>query len=69
MAEPLSELQGRIYFADLQRRKYLLEQLRLKRQLERLLEEEMPPLEEQRHEEALRIVVNNIQKFRVSGLL
>ena len=65
----LSELEGRMYLVEEQRKKFLLNQLELKATVEKKLQGVLSPLEEQRWMEAKSIIENNIQRMRVEGLL
>ena len=69
MSEPLTELQGLMYLADLERRRYLLEQLEMKEQLGVLLQQETNPIKVQEYRDGLSIISNNIAKMRVAGLM
>lgn len=66
----LSELEALRQISDLQRRKYIREQLSLKRQIiGELQQEDLSVLRETELEEALEMISDNIQKIRVEGLL
>ena len=69
MAEELSELQGLMTLVDSQRRAFLLEQLELAEQLRTELSQPVNPIREMQLREGLQIIQNNIQRFRVEGLL
>ena len=65
----VSQLEGLMYLSDVNRKRYLLEQVRLKRMIERELKKDLDPVKELEYENALKIVQNNIQKMRVAGLM
>ena len=69
MPEKLSELQAQDYLSNLRLRKAQLEQIQLKRHIEQELTEDPLPLREQQLREALKVLTDNRQRVRVSGLL
>ena len=69
MAEGLSQLQGLMYLSDIQRRRFVLEQLELKEQLEMQLEQPTTPIQEMELRDGLRMVAHNLQRIKTEGLL
>lgn len=66
----LTEMEGLRQLTDLQRRRFLREQIELKQTITRELErEDLSVLKETELKEALEMIVNNIQKIRMEGLL
>ena len=65
----LGELEALKQLMDVRQRQFLKEQLEMKANLQELLQkEDLSPLEEEHYQDALKIVDNNIQSFRMSGI-
>ena len=65
----LGELEALKHLMDARQRQFLKEQLEMKANLQELLQkEDLSPLEEEHYQDALKIVDNNIQSFRMSGI-
>ena len=65
----LGELEALKQLMDVRQRQFLKEQLEMKANLQELLQkEDLSPLEEEHYQDVLKIVDNNIQSFRMSGI-
>ena len=65
-----NDLYGISKTTDYQMRRYLIEQISLKKQLSEALESgQINEFERIKYNEALKVVENNIQKMRMEGLL
>ena len=66
----LSEIEALSQLTDFQQRKFLKEQIALKKEIQEALREpNLSVFKEQQLNDALSIIVNNIQKMRMSGIL
>lgn len=63
------ELEALKHLMDIRYRRFLEEQIALKASLQKMLErEDLSALEEKKYRDAVSIVENTIQSFRVSGI-
>ena len=65
----ISELEANMQIVDNLRRKYIVEQIELRKQLKEAYRVEKSVLKQSQYRDAIRMVNNNLQIMRVEGLL